>query len=130
MQKSLAGLLRSLLHDALASCPQLIAEVLPRVWDQVRSTPWQAQTAPHISDSDVKQAFFPLIKNPKLYKKHCFCFFIDGVDEYEGTPQHDQKHMVDLLHGWTDDASSDVKLCASSREHNVFMNAFPSEQRL
>lgn len=38
--------------------------------------------------------------------------------------------MVDLLCSWTQTAPNDVKICVSSREHNVFMNAFPSEKRL
>ena len=33
-QKSLAGLTRSLLHDVLQACPDMIQKVLPNYWDQ------------------------------------------------------------------------------------------------
>jgi hypothetical protein len=58
------------------------------------------------------------------------CFFIDGLDEYEGRLQEDTKHMVDLLCHWTSRHQDSIKLCVSSREYNVFMNAFSPRQRL
>ncbi|RYP21277.1 hypothetical protein DL765_002326 [Monosporascus sp. GIB2] len=129
LQNSLAGLLRSLLHDALESCRELIIDVLPEAWDQVKSTTWQLQTSLRISENDIREAFSRLIKHTNLYKKHSFCFFIDGLDEYEGTRQYDHRDMVDLLCSWTQAAPNEVKICVSSREHNVFTNAFHSENR-
>jgi hypothetical protein len=97
LQKSLAGLLRSLLHDTLKACPELIPEVLPKYWNQMKSMPWQVQTELHLPAPEVRAAFGRLIERRSLYKKHCFCFFIDGLDEYEGTYQEDCKAMVELL---------------------------------
>jgi hypothetical protein len=130
LQKSLAGLLRSLLHDTLKACPELIPEVLPKYWNQMKSMPWQVQTELHLPAPEVRAAFGRLIERRSLYKKHCFCFFIDGLDEYEGTYQEDCKAMVELLRGWTEFAPADVKICVSSREYNVFMNAFSPDRRL
>ena len=130
LQKSLAGLLRSLLHDTLKACPELIPEVLPKSWNQMKSMPWQVQTELHLPAPEIRAAFGRLIERRSLYKKHCFCFFIDGLDEYEGTYQEDCKAMVELLRSWTEFAPADVKICVSSREYNVFMNAFSPDRRL
>jgi hypothetical protein len=83
-----------------------------------------------LSNKDIREAFSRLISDPKLYANHCFCFFIDGLDEYEGTHQEDPKALVDLLGSWTNLAPTTVKICVSSREYNVFMNAFSNEQRI
>jgi hypothetical protein len=130
LQKSLAGLLRSLLHDTLKACPELIPEVLPKYWNQMKSMPWQVQTELHLPALEIRTAFNRLIERRSLYKKHCFCFFIDGLDEYEGTYQDDYRAMVELLCSWTEFAPADVKICVSSREYNVFMNAFSPNRRL
>jgi hypothetical protein len=130
MQKSLAGLIRSLLHDVLKACPHLIREVLPDYWDRVKSTPRQVQSKLPLSNKDIREAFSRLISDPKLYNNHCFCFFIDGLDEYEGTHQEDPRSLVDLFSSWTNLAPTTVKICVSSREYNVFMNAFSNEQRI
>ncbi|OCL14092.1 hypothetical protein AOQ84DRAFT_281824, partial [Glonium stellatum] len=59
-----------------------------------------------------------------------FCFFIDGLDEYEETPGEDYKDMIELLRSWTETASKDVKLCVSSREYSVFERYLSANQRL
>jgi hypothetical protein len=64
-----------------------------------------------------------------LYQDHCFCYFIDGLDEYEETRQEDYKSIVEILSDWTLDSAGSVKICVSSREYNVFLNGFSSERR-
>ncbi len=130
MQKSLAGLIRSLLHDVLRGYPELMRDILPNYWERVKSTPWQVQPNLSISDKDIRRAFSRLISDPSLYMNHCFCFFIDGLDEYEGSHQEDPKTLVDLLINWTKNASTTVKICVSSREYNLFMNYFSESQRI
>lgn len=83
-----------------------------------------------LRSDEIRNAFSRLITNRNLYKKHRFCFFIDGLDEYEETRQEDYKDMVNLLWSWTDAAPQAVKICVSSREYNVFMNGFSEDQRL
>jgi hypothetical protein len=130
MQKSLTGLIRSLLHDVLKEYPDLIQQILPDYWIQIKATPWQVQSKLPLTDKDIREAFFRLISEPTLYTNHCFCFFIDGLDEYEGTYQEDTKTLVELLNSWTRRAPTAVKICVSSREYNVFMNAFAGDQRI
>ncbi|KAK3306192.1 uncharacterized protein B0T15DRAFT_485616 [Chaetomium strumarium] len=119
-QKSLDGLYRSLLHDVLES----------QLWAKARVASWQVQTEFAISEKDVRTAFARLVRNTSRNAKHCFCFFIDGLDEYQETAQNDHKEMVKLLTGWTTTAPRDVKLCVSSREDNMYMYNFSDNKRL
>ena len=130
LQKSLAGLFRSLLHDILKACPELTPKVFPELWDQVKLLPWQVQTELTLSKTEIQAAFAQLIKNRQLYQDLCFCFFIDGLDEYVGTHEEDHLHMAQLLCDWTKAAPEGVKICVSSREDNVFLNAFSGQQRI
>lgn len=128
-QKSLDGLYRSLLYDVFNARPELIPEAMPELWKAARAMPWQAQTLA-IPEKDIRTAFSRLIRITSHDDKKCFCFFIDGLDEYQETAQNDHKEMVGLLKGWTTAARRQVKLCVSSREDNVFLNAFEADKRL
>lgn len=48
----------------------------------------------------------------------CFCFFIDGLDEFDGHPQQ----IVEVLEAFK--AWPDIKLCVSSRPLLEFIDAF------
>jgi hypothetical protein len=130
LQRSIRGLFRSLLHDTLQACPELIPAVLPDQWDHIYDKPWQVQTDLNIPSDEIRKAFGRLIEYRNLYTKYCFCFFIDGLDEYEETQQDDYKAMIQLLCSWTAAAPEDVKICVSSREYNVFLNAFSPGKKL
>jgi hypothetical protein len=81
-------------------------------------------------DKDIRQAFQKLIQYTEIYETHRFCFFIDGLDEFEETRQISKKHVVDLLKSWISFSKGGVKLCVSSREENLFLNAFSLEKRI
>lgn len=129
-QKSLGGLIRSILHDILKQCPTLIPTVLPHQWESTMLLDGRAQPCIHFSREDLRTAFDFLIHSHQLYEKHRLCFFIDGLDEYEETCQEDYDDMINMLHCWVNAAPSDVKLCVSSREYEVFQGAFCDEKRL
>ncbi|KAI1737985.1 hypothetical protein F4680DRAFT_195771 [Xylaria scruposa] len=130
LQKSLTGLLRALLHATLKTFPELIPVVMPEHWKQMQAQKWQNQSAIQISNEDIRDSLVRLIRNPYIHSKYRFCFFIDGLDEYEGTIQEDQRYMVDFLLKWTKASRGKLKICVSSREHNIFMNAFQAEKRI
>jgi hypothetical protein len=92
--------------------------------------PWQVQTQLQLGTKDIKAAFSRLTENQNLYEKHCFCYFIDGLDEYEETRSEDYTEVVRILSDWTKKFRGNVKLCVSSREYNVFLNAFSSERKI
>lgn len=130
LQKSLAGLLRSLLYKTLEACPDLVPSVLPSKWRGAESMDWRVAAGLHITKTEIREAFHRLIAQKQLFKAHRFCFFIDGLDEFEGNHQDDYRTMTDLLQKWVAKSPEDMKLCVSSREYNVFLNAFSSTQRL
>jgi hypothetical protein len=132
LPKSLNGLMRSLLHDILLSSPELTCILFPNQWHQLLLAPAHLRLGEDVTfrDDEIHKAFAELMKHQETYKTHRFCFFIDGLDEYEETPQADCKAMVELLHAWTQVSLDNVKLCVSSREYNVFLNNFHAEKRI
>ena len=92
--------------------------------------PWQVQTQLQLGTKDIKAAFSRLRENQNLDEQHCFCYFIDGLDEYEETRSEDYTEIVRILSDWTKESRGNVKICVSSREYNVFLNAFSSARRI
>jgi NACHT domain len=117
-QKSQQGLLRTILYQILRQCPNLIQEVYNDQWIAM------------ISDSKVlKESRDEVLTIPALLKAlrkissmtesdTKFCFFIDGLDEYDGRPA-DIIELVDILK-----AFHNVKTCVSSRPWNDFEDRF------
>ena len=113
MQKSQEGLLQSLIFEVLRKCPSLIKTVCPNRWDATErnnlcDTSW---TLPELA-----QVMTNLISQTSMPVK--FCFFIDGLDEYEG----DHPEIIRVLNAIN--SSSNIKICLSSRPWNVFEDAF------
>ena len=113
LQKSQEGLLQSLLHGILSQCPDVIPQVLCKRWEQCART---QSTSDHWTRAELLKAFSELSHQSRLKKR--FCFFIDGLDEYDG----DHSEVVDLVQGFA--TSKDIKICVSSRPWNVFTRAF------
>ena len=116
LQKSQQGLIRSILFDILSQCPDLVPMVAPaRLHDHyLRSRPWKA--------SDLQDICRKLTQQSIDMK---FCFFVDGLDEYEG----DHSDVVNILNDLA--TLPNIKLCVSSRPWNVFQNSFgPKQQQL
>ena len=116
LQKAQEGLLQSLLHEILFQCRSLIPVVLPRRWEECRST---NGSSTHWNRRELIEAFTELSKQTAMSKK--FCFFIDGLDEYGG----DARELIDLIQGFA--FSDHLKFCVSSRPWNVFEAAFGSD---
>jgi hypothetical protein len=105
MQKSQTGLLQSLLYQVLCACPALIIDVCP---SKSPRESWKRK--------ELFKALDKVSKQTKLPAK--FCFFIDGLDEYEG----DDEDIIALLQDLA--SSPSVKICVSSRPWNLFLDAF------
>ena len=113
LQKSQEGLLQSLLHGVLSQCPDIMPQVLSKRWEQCART---QSTSSHWTRAELLKAFSELSHQSRLNKR--FCFFIDGLDEYDG----DHSEVVDLVQAFV--TSKDIKVCLSSRPWNVFTRAF------
>jgi hypothetical protein len=61
---------------------------------------------------------------PKLEKDYRFCLFIDALDELQEIDQKTWQDLIDMLESWTMTTSNAIKICASSREENVFYDKF------
>lgn len=116
-QKSLQGLLRSLLYSVLDQHPELARIVFPTQWEAASTSPNKTL---HFRLSDIQKAFSILTTTPEVYLKHKFAFFIDGLDEFEG---HDDT-LIKTLFEWAHSGSENIKICVSSRELPIFQQRF------
>jgi hypothetical protein len=116
-QRSYTGLLRSLLYEVLNRHRNLIRLVFPVEWteDFCQVTQWHSPDRKW-SLSALKKAFVRLTTFDIVPLK--LCFFIDGLDEYEG----DHEEMAELLKQVA--LSPHVKFCLSSRPWIIFEEAF------
>jgi hypothetical protein len=119
LQKSQEGLLQSLLFEVLRRCHELIPKVCRTFIEylpfQDAPLPW---TLPELLES------FRLLREQKtsLVK---FCFFVDGLDEYDisnGGSSNDLVRVLDELAN-----SPDIKICVSSRPWNEFRDHFAQD---
>ncbi|KAM0421390.1 hypothetical protein ACHAPT_010744 [Fusarium lateritium] len=104
MQKSQVGLLQSLLYQILRWAPTLIPHICSD--DRLDHERWEID--------ELKRAFEALAKHSGLSTK--FCFFIDGLDEYDG----EEEDVVNFLSFFSESKLADIKICASSRPREVF----------
>ncbi|KAI4676950.1 uncharacterized protein J4E84_009250 [Alternaria hordeiaustralica] len=131
LQKSLTGLERSSLYQLLSSHPELTKKAFPEIWEHRMSIKDDRMELPHsLSPDEIRDGFMALLRDETVQQSYRFCFFIDALDEYEDIPQYDQKYMVDTLRKWTQISPNSIKLCVSSREENVFENAFAGDPRI
>ena len=117
IQKSLKGLLQELLYDILCCCPGLGPNIFPDRWANTKPTrlPSDIQWSTH----ELHEGLRSLAHHPAMPVK-C-CFFIDGLDEYDG----DHFELCQLLKELS--SSANLKCCVSSRPWNVFEDAFASD---
>lgn len=113
LQKSQEGLFRSLLYEILRQCPDLIQPVCASKAQTFRPygndlLPWNIQ--------ELRQTLGKLKEQSGTRIR--FCFFIDGLDEYDGEPDQIVE-VLESLAKW-----EDLKLCVSSRPWNEFIDAF------
>jgi hypothetical protein len=115
LQRSQEGLLRSILYQILRQCPDLIPDAAARLsWN--RNYSFEGFTTPKLL------SVFGSIATHLTTSKFKFCFFIDGLDEYEGKPDTIIQ-LVELLK-----SALQVKFCVSSRPWNEFEKAFGQDQ--
>ncbi|KAK5740662.1 hypothetical protein LTR17_004467 [Elasticomyces elasticus] len=118
-QKSQEGLLQSLIYQTFSKCPEIIQLACPKDrWDaddnfHRNPKPWEL--------SELVETFKSIVAHGDTLSK-CFCFFIDGLDEYTGD-------HFDLTEAFDSFAQSKwIKLCVSSRPRTVFKNAYEKHQ--
>ena len=118
MERSIEGLLRSLLWQILNQLPDLqMSDIGQRNGRQVFAEPIAAWTERRLRaqlTETVQQAL----------QTHHLCFFIDGLDEFAG----DQEGLIAFIQDTVQFPG--IKMCLSSRPDQVFVQAFASSAKL
>ncbi|RYO79070.1 hypothetical protein DL766_008477 [Monosporascus sp. MC13-8B] len=114
-QKSLKGFYMSILYHTLKPCPELISIIFPGSYGEGLSS-----GAAEFQISELESAFVRLTKLENN-ETHRFCYFIDGLDEYDGDPLEHRK-LAEKLVAWAD--SKAAKAVCSARSYTVFLDIF------
>lgn len=124
------GLYRTLLYQILTVVPGLTEKLLPDQWTAALARP-KVHSAWEILDDDIKEAYVRLSKKSDgaSLDEYCFCFFVDGLDEYEATTSVDRRDLVRTLMDLASSISGKFKICVSSRIENPFMDMFSEAAR-
>ncbi|KAL3469214.1 hypothetical protein BJX99DRAFT_265405 [Aspergillus californicus] len=130
LQRSLRGLIRSLLYDVLEACPELIPSTFPNQWRLLTQSSRLARVEASLQTREIHLGFSRLMQVGHQNMRHCFCFFIDGLDEYDETIPGSYRDLVKTLCDWVQNPSDSVKICVSSRENNVFAGISREDQHL
>ena len=117
LQKSRGGLLRTLLHLILCAKPWLVPIAFPLEWESLSLT-GSFYPLPMWSEEHLMKSLLQIL-SALGEKDTCICFYIDGLDEFEGEPQL-AITLVEQLAA----SGRHVKLCAASRPWNEFQEAF------
>jgi hypothetical protein len=114
MQKSQQGLLRTLLYEIFRQCSEFIAPVC----GNRRPAPGEESEDGFLlwTLSDLHAMLRKVATRETASVR--FCFFIDGLDEYDGDHYELCEVLKDLV------KSANIKICLSSRPWNVFEEAF------
>lgn len=121
-QRSQTGLFRSLLYEILSKHRDLIQSAFPAEWDKVYNelSSEYNREGRYIqlwSLSKLRKAFAELINQAR--SRFRICFFLDGLDEYDGDHAELATFFRDLS-----SQNNHLKLCISSRPWPVFDDIF------
>jgi hypothetical protein len=111
LQKSVLGMLRTLMHTILDAHPELIPAVFTEAYHNWK----ESETIEEPTYVELKRSFRTLIAKSAKFLK--LCIFIDGIDEFEGDHLDISEFILSL-------ASPKVKVVVSSRPINACLYAF------
>jgi hypothetical protein len=121
-QKSFDGLLRSIVYQLLDDIPALtpaIAKIYSQITEQEYQSDWLT--------AEVEKALYAILQQQKV--EGCVCLFIDALDEYKGKTDRIARFLKSLATPASNQKLT-VRICASSREWNVFVQLLSDIPRL
>lgn len=123
LQKSIEGLLRTIVYQILCSCPKVVETILPVRWANAEAYQHAPQAAWSLEElrnviRNIAKAISHVNAKTNVTRTPKCCIFIDGLDEYSGN----HLELVRILEVLA--SHGDTKLCVSSRPWNVFVKAF------
>jgi hypothetical protein len=130
--------MRTILHDILFTCPELVQLAFPGLWRNVSGafesnllTDYtQIVRTSDLTHDEVRKAWDRIFTETDVLDSYRFCFFLDALDEHEDSHQMDHRALVDELKRWVRSSPGAIKICASSREDNVFQTGFSADRRI
>lgn len=129
MQKSLLGLIRALAFHVITQCPDVIPDIFPQHWDPTAYDALGQGPTVAMEDDEILQAFQQLVAVEDIYENYRYCFFIDGLDEFDELLQT-YTGLISSLWSWVKTSQGHLKLCVSSRELPLFQQRLDPTQRL
>lgn len=117
LEKSLKGLYRSLIIQVLEKAPDTVKIMFtePEI-DHVKNLVIPVGGDAYWSEQRLADALSKLASCPSKFET--YCFFIDGLDEFDG----DHDLLVEVLEDLT--AAKHIKVCCSSRPLPIFAESF------
>lgn len=131
-QKTLKGLIRSLLYSVISQVPSLSRRIFPKQWD-VKKGNSHRDLRVELGDREISDAFEALMKDTAIFDEFRLCFFIDGLDEFEQNidlQSDTHASLATKLQKWATGSGSHVKMCVSSRPLVEFTRTFPVSQQI
>lgn len=129
-QRTLPGMLRSLLFQVLSQHPGLIEQLFPRQCSEMRMFQFQSDPSvekfQNFGSKQIQEAFDLLIKTTDKSDRRVV-FLVDGLDEFEGGDL-DHEDIAAKLKSWT--TGGEVKLLVSSRPWRPFLKMFTDHPTL
>jgi hypothetical protein len=110
LQRNQLGLFQSLLYQILRNIPELIHMVCS---ERLAHEEWDVET--------VQSTLQRIATADNLRAK--FCFFIDGLDEYDGA----EEELIEMLRFLS--TSNNIKICVSTRPRRLFLLFFQKRDR-
>jgi hypothetical protein len=129
-QRSRKGLYRSLLFESLKKCPHLIQDVFPEAHSAFKKKSRENSIDQLLFRAEyIEEAFRKLVSLPSPLGCR-ICLFIDGLDEYgdDSVDNYEYEKLAKNLITWT--KNSDIKILASSRPYQEFLDVFPEDFRI
>lgn len=122
IQKSLRGMLQTLLYQLVRAKPKCVPQLFP---DRYTLICLDGQPEGSWSVSELRTA---LLQYARLYAPStALLLTVDGLDEFDGT-DHERREVCALLLNMA--KKSNVKVCVSSRAWNVYEDAFSTAPQL
>lgn len=123
-QRTLPGMLKSMLFQILSQYPELIEHVFPHQLKQMKTSRFQSDASVEMFQSfgrkQIQEAFDLFLKISER-SEYRICFLIDGLDEFQGGDL-DHEDLAVRLKAWT--AEGHIKLLVSSRPWRPFLSIF------
>lgn len=116
-QKSLQGLLRSILCQVFSAETRLLDSVIKGLTYDQRSRDRRL----HLTQHDLME-MITLIRD-QSDTEILICLFLDALDEYDGDPEA-VTYFLRSLTSLPYDSKTKIKICFSSRLYNVFIDEF------